>query len=82
MKLVEILVKKDRESTFHHAMDLGVMPAIRRMGEGDTYLFPSDYAGAVKTAVCLLRKDGYPVRARAVIYKNRQFMEVTRKEEA
>lgn len=82
MRLVEILVKRDRESTFHYAMELGVMPAIRRMGEGDTYLFPSDYAGAVKTAISFLRKDGYPVRARAVIYKNRQYMEVTRKEEA
>lgn len=81
MKRIPIRVKSRNEKHFHSAEVLGVMPTIRIITEGDIYLFPYDYREAVRTATCILRKDGYPVFANVRKIKRQKYMMVQRIDE-
>lgn len=76
MKRIPIKVKSRNEEHFHNAEVLGVMPTMRIMAEGDIYLFPYDYREAVRTATCILRKDGYPVFANVTKLDNVKYLKV------
>lgn len=81
MKRIPIRVKSRNEKHFHNAEVLGIMPTIRIMTEGDIYLFPYDYREAVRTATCILRKNGYPVFANVRKIKRQKYMVVQRVDE-
>lgn len=81
MKRIPIRVKPRNGKHFHSAEVLGVMPSIRIIAEGDIYLFPYDYREAVRTATCILRKDGYPVFANVRKIKRQKYMMVQRIDE-